>query len=417
MATVLFELEQSPPLSGEAALPGAKNAILPLLAAALLTKEEVFIDGLPLIADVENMLSLLQSMGVKVRREGERACVLCAEAISPPPDTYALIKTMRASVLVLGPLLARNGEARLALPGGCPIGARPIDLHLKGFRRMGAAFKLDGGSLTATARHLHGATIYLDLPSVGATENLMMAAALADGVTEIHNAAKEPEIADLAKALNAMGACVQGAGEGSIVIRGVEALTGAKLLPMPDRIFAGTLMLIAATTGGDVLLRDASAEHLTAVIDKLSESGAAISAEEGGLRVKGRAHKAVDVKTLVYPGFPTDLQAPMTALLCRAKGTSVMVESIFENRFLHAAELRRMGAQITVRDRVAIIRGVPALYGAAVTAEDLRGGAALVLAGLAAEGRTQVYGVEHIDRGYERLENTLRALGGRIRRL
>lgn len=410
-----FIIETSPPLYGETQIASAKNAVLPIQAAALLTEETVEILQLPQISDVQDMLALLGMFGTQVQAKDGR-CLVTAKNLVTPGSTYEIVKKMRASVLVLGPLLARLGQVHLALPGGCPIGSRPIDLHIKGLRAMGADIRYEDGGLLATAGRLKGANIYLDFPSVGATENIMMAATLASGKTFIQNAAKEPEIVDLAKALGKMGAKINGAGSSFITVDGVERLYGASIQPMADRIEAGSLMLFAAATKGDVFLKKANPKHLSALTAKLLECGANVREDKGGMRVTGGEHMAVDVKTLAYPGFPTDLQAPMMALLCRAQGTSILMESIFENRFMHAAELRRMGAQITIRDRLAIVHGTKTLYGTKVEATDLRAGAALVLAGLVAEGQTELAGIEHIDRGYDHLEQKLRALGARIRR-
>ncbi len=413
---MLLEIEGGRPLKGEAELSRAKNAALPLLASSLLTEEEVTIRELPGIRDVDNMLCLLETLGATVTREGRCASVR-AVALDLSGDSYPFVRAMRASVLALGPLLARLGEARLALPGGCPIGSRPIDLHIKGLKAMGACIRLEDGELKAVAPGgLTGANIYLDLPSVGATENLMMAACLAKGETRIENAAREPEIVNLAQLLTRMGASVHGAGESSLRVEGRPRLHGAQIEPIPDRIEAGTLLLMTAACRGDVLLRGAKEEHLSAVIQKAQECGAYVLPDAAGLRVRGGPLRQTDLRTQGYPGFPTDLQAPMMALLCRAQGSSILVESVFENRFQHAAELRRMGAQITVRGQAAVVRGVRRLYGTRVAAGDLRAGAALILAGLCADGRTVVEGMEHVDRGYEALDEKLRRLGAKLRR-
>lgn len=412
-----FEVEGGVRLCGELRPSRAKNAALPLLAASLLTEEELGLWRLPRILDVQNMLQLLRCLGVHVQAEEDGARL---RALSPHlrGDSYPFVRAMRASVLVLGPLLARLGEARLALPGGCPIGSRPIDLHLKGLTAMGAKIHLEDGEVRALApQGLTGARIVLDTPSVGATENLLMAATLAKGETLLVNAAREPEIGNLAQLLNRMGATVRGAGESVVRVEGKPRLHGAQWEPIPDRIEAGTLLLMAAATGGELYLRDLTPEHLGAVEQKLLECGARIERDGEGLRVRGGRLVQADVCTQAYPGFPTDLQAPMMALLCRASGSSILVETIFENRFQHAAELRRMGAQITVRGQAAVVRGVRRLYGTRVEAGDLRAGAALILAGLCADGCTEVAGVEHVDRGYEGLDEKLRSLGARIRRV
>ncbi|MDR2513607.1 MAG: UDP-N-acetylglucosamine 1-carboxyvinyltransferase [Christensenellaceae bacterium] len=411
-----FIIEKGPPLRGEAKVAPAKNAALPILAAALLTKEELFVEDLPGISDIAAMLEILGLFGVRLGREGRAAC-LCAENPRQPKErAYAPVRQMRASILVLGPLLARLGEAFLPLPGGCAIGSRPVDLHVKGLEALGADIEYEEGGLRCRAAGLRGATVYLDSPSVGATENILMAATLARGSTLIQNAAREPEIVDLARVLSAMGARISGAGTSFIAVEGVESLHGARVTPMPDRIEAGTLLLCAAATRGEILLRGAAPEHLFALNAKLLECGCELRISGDQIYVRGGPRRGVDVQTQVYPGFPTDLQAPMMALLCRAKGSSILVESIFENRFMHAAELRRMGAQITVRDRIAVVRGVKKLYGTELLCTDLRAGAALVLAALDAEGQSRIGGVEHIDRGYENLEQKLGALGARIRR-
>ena len=382
------------------------------MAAALLTEEPVRILDAPELTDVGRMAQMLIDLGGTVRSEGGALDIVCA---SPRAKASGAIEGLtRASVLALGPLLARCGRARMHFPGGCAIGSRPIDLHLKGFAAMGARIELDQGCIEARVDALHGAEIYLDFPSVGATENLMMAAALANGTTVLENAAKEPEIVDLAGLLVRMGAKIDGAGQSRVRIEGRSALHGASYTPMADRIEAGTLMLCAAATGGDVLLRGAEEGALQAVTAKLRECGAEVTGDASGLRVRGGRLRGVDVETLVYPGFPTDLQAPMMALLCRAEGTSILTEHIFENRFMQVPQLRKMGASIAVRGRNAIVRGVMALHGARVAATDLRAGAALVLAGLTAEGHTTVTDVAHIERGYVDLAGKLNALGAQV---
>ena len=411
-----YGMEKSPPLRGEVRVQRSKNAVLPMMACAVLTREELELTDVPRLTDVDGMAALLSGIGVQVSR-ARGGMRLCGENLDGCRAEGIFAERMRASVLLLGPLLVRLGRARLSFPGGCAIGSRPIDLHLKGLSAMGARFALQDGCVEARTDGLHGAVIYLDVPSVGATENLLMAATLAKGVTVIDNAAKEPEIADLARLLRRMGAKISGIGQSRLTVEGVPALHGARFTPMPDRIEAGTLMLCAAATRGDVLLRGAQAGTLGAVIAKMRECGAQVTAESAGLRVRAERLQGVDVETLAYPGFPTDLQAPMMALLCRAEGTSILTEHIFENRFLQVPQLRKMGASIAVRGRSAVVRGVESLHGARVSATDLRAGAALVLAGLTAEGHTTVTEISHIERGYVDLAGALRALGAPIVRV
>lgn len=405
------------PLCGEVRCSGAKNAALPLLTASLLTDGEIAVRNLPHITDIENMLSLLSCIGVRVdiRQDGAR---LRSLQLFPEADSYQYMRTMRASILVLGPLLSRCGRAHLSLPGGCPIGERPVNIHLKGLRAMGAEIELSGGELLARAPSgLRGARIFLDFPSVGATENLLMAASLAKGETLIENAAEEPEIENLVRLLNSMGGRIYGAGSSTLRVEGVASLHGAQAEPIADRIEAGTLLLMAQATGGDLFVRGAQAQHLRALTQKMRETGALVLEDAAGIRVKGRRLLPADVRTQSYPGFPTDLQAPMMALLCRASGSSILVESIFENRFQHVPELRRMGAQITVRGQVAVIRGTEFLSGAKVRAQDLRAGAALVLAALCAQGESEIEGLCHIDRGYDSLDAKLCSIGAKMRRV
>ena len=410
-----YAVRESPPLRGEIPIGTSKNAVLPIMCGALLTQEDVRIENPPELTDVSTLCSLLRACGCRVRRESN-ALILTADAFCNPHDEED-VRKMRASVLVLGPLLTRLGEARIPLPGGCAIGQRPIDQHLKGMSALGAKVTFDHGGVTLSGR-LRGATIYLDMPSVGATENLLMAATLARGTTRIENAAKEPEIVDLAAFLSAMGAKISGAGTSTITVEGVERLHGTSWQPIADRIEAGTMACACAITGGELLLRGARADHLRSLLFKLSEAGVHIKDTPGGLMVFGRAQQPFEIRTMVYPGFPTDLQAPMMAVACRAPGTSVFLETIFENRFMHAAELSRLGAHIRVENRVAIVEGTPRLTGASVTATDLRAGAALILAGLCAEGETLVDDSGgHIDRGYCRIEEKLAAVGGHVRRL
>lgn len=408
-----YILKKSPALCGEASVQRSKNAVLPMMACCLMTQEPIELCNVPQLTDVDCMAALLTDLGAKVTRQREDV-TLCGENLSSWQTDARWVERMRASVLAMGPLLARCGRARMHFPGGCAIGSRPIDLHLKGFAAMGARIELDQGCIEARVDALHGAEIYLDFPSVGATENLMMAAALANGTTVLENAAKEPEIVDLAGLLVRMGAKIDGAGQSRVRIEGRSALHGTSYTPMADRIEAGTLMLCAAATGGDVLLRGAEEGALQAVTAKLRECGAEVTGDASGLRVRGGRLRGVDVETLVYPGFPTDLQAPMMAMLCRAEGTSILTEHIFENRFMQVPQLRKMGASIAVRGRNAIVRGVMALHGARVAATDLRAGAALVLAGLTAEGHTTVTDVSHIERGYVDLAGKLNALGAQV---
>jgi UDP-N-acetylglucosamine 1-carboxyvinyltransferase len=409
-------------LAGEVTVSGAKNAALPVLVSALLTGEPCTYKAIPHLADIRTTLKLLSGLGIKVEQrrwlEGSDELSLQADAVNKFEAPYDLVKTMRASFLVLGPLLARFGRARVSTPGGCAIGSRPINLHLKGFEALGATIEQTHGYIEATAAKLRGAKIYLDLPSVGATENLMMAATLAEGTTFIENAAKEPEINDLADVLNKMGAKVKGAGSDIIEINGVEALHGAVHQIIPDRIEAGSFVIAAAISGGDVLVRGARAEHLEAFLIKLQEAGVVLAAEDKGIRVQRNGKiRSVDVTTLPYPGFPTDLQAQMMVLMAVAEGVSVITETIFENRFMHAQELDRMGAQIKLEGNRAVVRGVRELSGAPVMASDLRASVALVLAGLVANGTTEVSRVYHLDRGYEQLERKLSLVGGRIVRV
>jgi len=410
-----YAVRESPPLRGEIPISTSKNAVLPIMCGAMLSSEDVRIEHAPQLSDVHTLISLLRACGCSVREEKD-ALIIRADALTTP-NSDADVRKMRASVLVLGPLLARLGQARIPLPGGCAIGQRPIDQHLKGMSALGAKTAYEHGGVTLCGR-LRGATIYLDMPSVGATENLMMAATLAEGTTRIENAAKEPEIVDLAMFLNAMGAKIAGAGASTIVIEGVRALHGTSWQPISDRVEAGTMACACALTGGELLLRGARADHLRSLLFKLSEAGVHIKDTQSGLMVFGRAKQPFEIRTMVYPGFPTDLQAPMMAVACRTPGTSVFLETIFENRFMHAAELQRLGAHIRVENRVAVVEGTPYLTGAKVNATDLRAGAALIIAGLCAEGETLVDDDGgHIERGYERIEEKLRAVGGDIVRI
>lgn len=407
-------------LSGKVKVSGAKNAVLPIIAASILASDgECRIAEAPLLDDVLTISQVLQTLGVTVRYKDEMIYI-SASKLERYEAPYELIRKMRASFLVMGPLLARMGYARIALPGGCAIGTRPIDQHLKGFEAMGAEIDLGQGYIEArtNGRRLQGAKIYLDVASVGATENIMMAAALAEGVTTIENAAKEPEIVDLANFINAMGGKVRGAGTGIIRIEGVDRLTGVAHTVIPDRVEAGTYMIAAAITKSDVYIEGAIAGHLAPVISKLQEMGVQVEEDENGIRVRSDGKlRSVDIKTLPYPGFPTDMQAQMMALLLISDGTSIITETVFENRFMHVAEFKSMNAQIKVEGRTAVIKGNSALRGAKVCATDLRAGAALILAGLAAEGETEVTGLHHVDRGYVDIAGKLRKLGADIERI
>ena len=408
-------------LEGEVTVSGSKNAALPILISSLLTAEPCVYQSIPNLADIHTTLRLLSGLGVKLDREtwargGD--LTLQAEGVGKLEASYDLVKTMRASFLVMGPLLARFGEARVSTPGGCAIGARPVNLHLKGLEALGASIEQAHGYIVARAARLRGAKIYLDLPSVGATENLLMAAALAEGTTVIENAAKEPEIEDLAAALNKMGARIAGAGSDLIKIEGVSALHGVTHRVIPDRIEAGSFVIAGALSGGEVLIKGVRPAHLEAFLIKLKEAGLTLSADENSIKVKGNGKlKSVDVTTLPYPGFPTDLQAQMMVLMAVADGVSVVTETIFENRFMHVQELDRMGAEIRLEGNRAVVRGVKELSGAPVMASDLRASVALILAGLVARGTTEISRVYHLDRGYERIEQKLSKLGARIERL
>jgi UDP-N-acetylglucosamine 1-carboxyvinyltransferase len=408
-------------LQGEVAVSGAKNAALPILASALLADGKSVYRNVPDLADVTTMLKVLATMGCSTARLDGRKKDVCEVAVDGPitPEApYELVKTMRASVLVLGPLVARFGRARVSMPGGCAIGARPIDQHLKGLKAMGAEITLTEGYVEARAKQLKGATINFDVITVTGTENVMMAAVLAKGRTVLENCAREPEVEELARVLNKMGARITGAGTSVITIEGVDSLKPVEHAILPDRIEAGTLMVAAAITGGNVLVKHAVPEHLEAVIFKLREAGCTVTAEEAGLRVKApKVVNSVDLKTTEHPGFPTDMQAQLMGLMSVASGTSVISESIFENRFMHVPELHRMGADITIQGHTAVVKGVKKLSGAPVMATDLRASASLVLAGLRAEGKTEVARIYHLDRGYERLERKLRKLGADIRRV
>ncbi len=405
------------PLKGSVEIGGAKNAALPILAATLLGGGECVIDHVPHVRDVMTMGKLLALLGVTVQEEGDRVRLDAAhvQSIEAP---YDLVKTMRASILALGPLLARLGEAKVSLPGGCAIGTRPVNLHLKGLEMMGAEIQVEHGYIHAKAGRLKGARIDLDFPTVTGTENLIMAACLAEGTTSLHNVAREPEITDLCAFLTKRGAKIHGMGTDTITIEGVKELHGAGHWVIPDRVEAGTYLMAGAITGGDVMVKGCVTDHLGSVLKKIQEMGAELTESHDGVRIRRSGPlKAVEMKTLPYPGFPTDLQAQMMALMSVAEGVSVISETIFEGRFLHVPELHRMGASIEIDGPHAVVKGVPLLTGAPVMASDLRASAGLVLAGLAAEGETTVSRVYHLDRGYERLEEKFQALGAKIERV
>ncbi|MBI2989373.1 MAG: UDP-N-acetylglucosamine 1-carboxyvinyltransferase [Deltaproteobacteria bacterium] len=410
-------------LEGEVAVGGSKNAALPILISSLLTAEPCRYQGIPDLVDIHTALKLLSGLGVRVEKErspfrGVGELTLQADRVSKMEASYDLVKTMRASFLVMGPLLSRFGAARVSTPGGCAIGARPVNLHLKGLAEMGAGIDLVHGYAEARTRKLHGAKIYLDVPSVGATENLMMAASLADGTTAIENAAKEPEIEELALVLNKMGARIEGAGSDIVKIEGIDELHGVSHRIIPDRIEAGTFMVAAALTRGDIVVRGARPDHLDAFLLKLREAGVGLTVAGDEIRVKGDGKaKSVDITTLPYPGFPTDLQAQMMVLMSVSDGVSMITETIFENRFMHAQELSRMGADIRLEGNRAIIKGVESLSGAPVMATDLRASVSLVLAGLVATGRTEISRIYHLDRGYEHIEKKLSNMGADIQRI
>jgi UDP-N-acetylglucosamine 1-carboxyvinyltransferase len=405
-------------LNGNVEISGAKNAALPILTAALLTAEPLIVDNVPHLRDVSTMLNLLMQMGVSASLDEHGSVALNAATITSPVASYELVKTMRASVLVLGPLIARLGEARVSLPGGCAIGLRPVDQHLKGLQAMGATIVMEDGYMIARAKRLRGARICLDLVTVTGTENLMMAATLADGITYIENAAREPEVVDLAHCLQAMGAKISGAGSDVITVEGVGELHGARYRVMPDRIETGTFLVAVAAAGGDVRLNGVRPDTLDAVLEKLRETGVQIEAGGDWLQIKASGEtQAIQLRTAPYPAFPTDMQAQFMAMMCKAQGASRVVETIFENRYMHVQELQRLGADIAVEGNTALIKGVPQLRGATVMATDLRASASLVIAGLMASGTTTVERIYHLDRGYERIEEKLSRLGARIRRL
>ncbi len=404
-------------LTGEVSISGAKNAALPIMAASMLSSGENIISNTPELRDIKTMGHLLTRLGIEFQT-GDNRVYLGTSTINSIEAPYDLVKTMRASVLVLGPLLARAGEAKVSLPGGCAIGARGINLHLMGFKKMGADITLSGGYIFAKAKRLKGSSVYFDIPTVTGTENIMMAATLADGETTIENAACEPEVVDLAHALISMGADIHGAGTGVIKIKGVNNLKPLNYRIIPDRIEAGTFLAAAGITQGKISIKGCNPDHLDAVMLKLGEAGLLITKEENGLTVENSGRMtSVDVKTMPYSGFPTDMQAQFMALMTIAEGTSFITENIFENRFMHVAEMRRMGADIRTEGAAATVRGVRSLKGAPVMATDLRASASLILAGLAAEGTSVVDRVYHLDRGYEKIEEKLKLLGARIRRI
>ncbi len=416
MAKIL--IEGGKPLSGSIKVSGAKNAALPIMAGVILSTGPVRLTNVPALNDVDTMAKVLQALGVKTTCAGNNVYNFDASGTIGDEAPYELVKTMRASFFVMGPLLARLKKARVPLPGGCAIGVRPVNIHLKGFEALGAQVSIEGGCAVAVAEKLRGNRIILDFPSVGATENLMMAATLAEGRTVIDNSAQEPEIVDLARFLNAIGAKIEGAGSPTITIDGVESLGGGEYRVMADRIEAGTFAVLGAMTGGPVRVENCEPDHLLALINKLREMGAEVSCEADSMIVRSNGRlKAVEVKTLPYPGFATDLQAQLMAAMCLAKGSSSVTETIFENRFMHVSELARMGASIAIHDRTAVVHGVKTLQGAPVSATDLRAGAAMVLAGLVAEGQTEISQVHHIDRGYEDLVGRIMKLGASIRRI
>ncbi len=415
-----IHIEGKRPLAGSVRASGAKNAVLPMLAATVLTKHSCLIHDAPFLKDVRVMSEILGSLGASIRHEESPqggSLWIDPSGISSFEVGEVLTREMRSSIFLMGSLLGRLGRVRVAYPGGCDLGPRPIDLHLRGLCALGARLKESHGYIEAEAPRLSGQEVHLDFPSVGATENIMMAAVLAEGVTTIRNAAKEPEIVDLQNFLNGLGARIKGAGTDVIRVEGVQELDGNEYWVIPDRIEVGTFMAAAAITGGDICIENSIPEHMDSVAAKMREAGARIDERGAAIRVRGPERlRALDLKTLPYPGFPTDMQPQMMAALCTAFGTSVITETIFESRFKHVEELRRMGAHVSVEGRTALVKGVPSLSGAVVEATNLRGGAAVVLAGLAAEGNTVVKGVCHIDRGYERLEAKLRCLGAAITR-
>ncbi|MDR1000495.1 MAG: UDP-N-acetylglucosamine 1-carboxyvinyltransferase [Clostridiales bacterium] len=415
-----YIIQNDKPLKGIVKVSGSKNAVLPVMAASILTDGAVTIRDVPCLSDVQTMESMLQALGVKVRYDNKAGVInLSVPERLEHEAPYELVCKMRASFLVMGPLLARLGKVNVPLPGGCAIGSRPVDLHLKGFTALGAEIVQEHGFVSAQTKKLRGAKIYLDFPSVGATENIMMAATLAEGMTVIENCAVEPEIVDLANFLNSAGAQIRGAGTGTIRVTGVKRLNGTDHTVIPDRIEAGTFMIAAGITRGDITVTNVVADHLKSLIAKLKEVNLLVDEDGDGIRVigEGRKLRATDVKTLPYPGFPTDMQAQFMCLLTKAEGASIVTETLYENRFMHVGELKRMGADIKIESRSAVIEGVPELTGAQVKATDLRAGAALVLAGLSASGSTEISDIYHIERGYCELDTKLNSLGAHIIRV
>ncbi len=405
-------------LQGTVRIDGAKNSALSIMAATLLTKDVCILRNVPRLTDVDTMAAVIRKLGVKVEWKEDNNLYIDSDNFNNYEAPYELVKMMRGSILVMGPLLARLRKAKISLPGGCAIGARPVDYHLKGFEALGAQVEVEKGYIEAKVNKLKGNDIYLDFPSLGATENIMMAACLAEGVTKIENAAKDPEVAELGHFLNKMGAKVKGLGTDLIEIEGVKELHGIDYAIIPDRIEAGTYMIAAAITGGNVLIEKADPLLLKPLIVKLEEAGVQIKLKKNLIKVIGPGRvKAVDIKTLPFPGFPTDMQPQFMALSCVAKGTSVITETVFENRFVHTGDLIRMGADIKVEGHSTIVKGVKELSAAPVMASDLRGGAALVLAGLVAEGTTELSRIYHLDRGYVKLEEKLNSLGADIKRV
>jgi UDP-N-acetylglucosamine 1-carboxyvinyltransferase len=405
-------------LQGEVRISGAKNAALPILCASLLTAEPITLHNVPALNDIGTTIRLLGQLGVKTQREGEHTLTLSADAIDSLEAPYELVKTMRASILVLGPLLARFGQARVSLPGGCAIGQRPVDQHIMGLEALGADIHIEHGYVVAKATRLKGAVIRTDMVTVTGTENLMMAATLAEGTTVLENAAREPEVVDLAEMLIKMGARISGHGTDRIVIEGVKSLRGTEYHVVPDRIEAGSFLCAVAATGGDITLTHAKPSTMGAILSKLEQAGLNMTVSDHSIRaVMNKPPLAIDIRTVEYPGFPTDMQAQFMALNTLGEGTAVMVETIFENRFMHVQELIRLGADIDIDGHTAVVRGVSQLSGATVMATDLRASASLVIAGLAAEGLTTVERIYHLDRGYEKMEHKLRLLGAQIERV
>jgi len=412
-----IKIEGGISLQGEVEVSSSKNAVLPILAASLLTADKIILNKIPRINDVLIISELLKALGLHINTDKQDMIISGeAQSVSPP---YELVRKIRASFLLMGPLIARYGQAKISLPGGCAIGARPIDLHLKGFEALGAKIELHRGDIIAHVdKRLKGNHIYLDFPSVGATENIMMAASLADGITYIENAALEPEVVDLANFINRMGGKIKGAGTNLVIIKGVKCLRGTDYTTIPDRIEAGTYMLAVAATGGNVIVKNVVPEHVKAISAKLTESGAKITEESNSLSItRIDTIKPIYIKTLPYPGFPTDLQAQFMAYLSHADGSSIISESVFENRFMHVPELKRMGAEINIEGRTAIIKGVDRLSGTKVKATDLRAGAALIIAALTASGSTLISECEHIERGYEKFIDKLSMLGASIKKI